>query len=347
MTSVLIIDDSALMRQMLTAAFATAHDFTVDTALDPLFALEKMKRRWPDVVVLDLELPRMDGMTFLKKVMAERPTPIVVCSTLTEKGAEASVRAMAAGAVSVFPKNQLKGSQGAPEVQQALVMMVREAAASRLSALGQKPIVGAAPVPAPSTPDVSLVALGASTGGTIALEQVLVALPADVPPIVVVQHMPEKFTLAFAQRLDSLTKVRVREAKGGEVLERGHVYIAPGGRHLSLVSEGGALTTRVFDAPHVNRHKPSVDVLFMSVAKLVGSRTLAMLMTGMGDDGARGLLALRQSGAMTVAQDEATSIVFGMPAEAIKLGAAQQVLPLHSLAPVITACRSVNKQQAA
>ncbi|MBL8934650.1 MAG: chemotaxis response regulator protein-glutamate methylesterase [Archangium sp.] len=345
MTSVLIIDDSALMRQMLTAAFASAHDFSVDTALDPLFALEKMKRRWPDVIVLDLEMPRMDGMTFLKKVMAERPTPIVVCSTLTEKGAEASVRALASGAVSVFPKNQLKASQGAPEVQQALVTMVREAAASRLSALGVKP-ANVATVAAPSMPDVSLVALGASTGGTIALEQVLVALPADVPPIVLVQHMPEKFTLAFAQRLDSLTKVRVHEAKGGEVLERGHVYIAPGGRHLSLVSEGGALTTRVFDAPHVNRHKPSVDVLFMSVAKLVGSRTLAMLMTGMGDDGARGLLALRQSGAMTVAQDEATSIVFGMPAEAIKLGAAQQVLPLGALASVIAACRGA-KQQAA
>lgn len=346
MTSVLIIDDSALMRQMLTAAFANAHDFSVDTALDPLFALDKMKRRWPDVLVLDLEMPRMDGMTFLKKVMAERPTPIVVCSTLTEKGAQASVQAMAAGAVAVFPKNQLKAAQGAPEVQQALVAMVREAAASRLSALGQKPASGAAPVSVPSTPEVSLVALGASTGGTIALEQVLVALPADVPPIVVVQHMPEKFTLAFAQRLDSLTKVRVREAKGCEVLERGHVYIAPGGRHLSLVLEGGALTTRVFDAPHVNRHKPSVDVLFNSVAKLVGSRTLAMLMTGMGDDGARGLLALRQSGAMTVAQDEATSVVFGMPAEAIKLGAAQQVLPLHALASVISACRGVSKQAA-
>lgn len=345
MTSVLIIDDSALMRQMLTAAFATAHDFNVDTALDPLFALDKMKRRWPDVIVLDLEMPRMDGMTFLKKVMAERPTPIVVCSTLTEKGAEASVRAMAAGAVSVFPKNQLKASQGAPEVQQALVTMVREAAASRLSALSVKP-GPTATVAAPSTPEVSLVALGASTGGTIALEQVLVALPEDVPPIVIVQHMPEKFTLAFAQRLDSLTKVRVHEAKGGEVLERGHVYIAPGGRHMSLVSDAGALTTRVFDAPHVNRHKPSVDVLFNSVAKLVGSRTLAMLMTGMGDDGARGLLALRQSGAMTVAQDEATSIVFGMPAEAIKLGAAQQVSPLHALAPLIAACRSA-KQQAA
>ncbi|MER2560098.1 MAG: chemotaxis response regulator protein-glutamate methylesterase [Myxococcaceae bacterium] len=345
MTSVLIIDDSALMRQMLTAAFATAHDFSVDTALDPLFALDKMKRRWPDVIVLDLEMPRMDGMTFLKKVMAERPTPIVVCSTLTEKGAEASVRAMAAGAVSVFPKNRLKASQGAPEVQQALVTMVREAAASRLSALSVKPGPTAA-VAAPSTPEVSLVALGASTGGTIALEQVLVALPEDVPPIVIVQHMPEKFTLAFAQRLDSLTKVRVHEAKGGEVLERGHVYIAPGGRHMSLVSDAGALTTRVFDAPHVNRHKPSVDVLFNSVAKLVGSRTLAMLMTGMGDDGARGLLALRQSGAMTVAQDEATSIVFGMPAEAIKLGAAQQVAPLHALAPLIAACRSA-KQQAA
>ncbi|MBM4781398.1 MAG: chemotaxis response regulator protein-glutamate methylesterase [Archangiaceae bacterium] len=345
MTAVLIIDDSALMRQMLTAAFAAAHDISVDTALDPLFALEKMKRRWPDVIVLDLEMPRMDGMTFLKKVMAERPTPVVVCSTLTEKGAEASVRALAAGAVSVFPKNQLKAAQGAPEVQQALVSMVREAAASRVSALGMKP-AGVVNVSAPSTPEVSLVALGASTGGTIALEQVLVALPADVPPIVLVQHMPEKFTLAFAQRLDSLTKVRVHEAKGGEVLERGHVYIAPGGRHMSLVSDGGALTTRVFDAPHVNRHKPSVDVLFNSVAKLVGSRTLAMLMTGMGDDGARGLLALRQSGAMTVAQDEATSIVFGMPAEAIKLGAAQQVLPLQALAQVIAACRGA-KQQAA
>lgn len=345
MTAVLIIDDSALMRQMLTAAFAAAHDISVDTALDPLFALEKMKRRWPDVIVLDLEMPRMDGMTFLKKVMAERATPVVVCSTLTEKGAEASVRALVAGAVAVFPKNQLKAAQGAPEVQQALVAIVREAAASRVSAMGVRP-ASVVNLAAPTTPDVSLVALGASTGGTIALEQVLAALPADVPPIVLVQHMPEKFTLAFAQRLDSLTKVRVHEAKGGEVLERGHVYIAPGGRHMSLVSDGGALTTRVFDAPHVNRHKPSVDVLFNSVAKLVGSRTLAMLMTGMGDDGARGLLALRQSGAMTVAQDEATSIVFGMPAEAIKLGAAQQVLPLQALAQVIAACRGA-KQQAA
>jgi two-component system chemotaxis response regulator CheB len=335
--NLLIIDDSAVARQSLTSLFALK-DFEVETAIDAVFALSKMERHWPDVVVLDLELPRLDGLGFLKQVMANRPTPVVVCSGLTERGAQASMAALAAGAVAVFPKTALRvGSDGGAE----LVRLVRAAAGSKVAspAVLAAPVQPHHPVPRgaarPGARVVDVVAIGASTGGPQSLEVVLSALGAGCPPLVIVQHMPEKFTRAFADRLDGLSDLEVREAQGGEVLKPGLAFIAPGGRHLQVRRANGELVTEVLDAPPVNRHCPSVDVLFRSLAKLAGVKVAGLVMTGMGDDGARGLLELKNAGAATFAQDEATSVVYGMPKEAARLGAAEAVVPLPQLASVI------------
>lgn len=334
----LIVDDSAVARQSITSLFASAKDFEVDTALDGVFALSKMERHWPDVVVLDLELPRLDGLGFLKKVMAQRPTPIVVCSGLTERGAQSSLAALAAGAVAVFPKTALRaGAESAAE----LVRLVRAAATSKVG----RPTVNATPTGtdkplvrppvAQARGAADLIVIGASTGGPQSLEIVLSALKPTCPPVLIVQHMPEKFTKAFADRLDGLSELNVREANGREPLKQGTALIAPGGRHLQVVRAGSEYLSEVFDAPPVNRHCPSVDVLFKSVARQPGLRTAAVLMTGMGDDGARGMLDLKNAGAATFAQDEASSIVYGMPKEAVKLGAAEASVPLEQLASLI------------
>ncbi|BCJ56207.1 chemotaxis response regulator protein-glutamate methylesterase of group 2 operon [Actinoplanes sp. NBRC 14428] len=341
---VLIVDDSAVVRQVLAARLRGSAGIEVIGAVpDPIFAMEHMNRAWPDVVVLDIEMPRMDGLTFLKKIMSVRPTPVVICSTLTRRGAETTMEALAAGAAAVIAKPDSGLKRFMEEDSGDIVAAVRAAAASNASRLRQAPrsltyaAVPAAPGPAPGPPGTEpaqLVAMGTSTGGTQALEVVLPALAPTCPGIVLVQHMPEKFTAAFAERLDALCRVRVREAADGDPVLPGQVLVAPGGRHMEL-RRTDTYRVRVFDGPPVNRHRPSVDVLFRSVAKVAGRHALGVIMTGMGDDGARGLLEMRRAGAFTVAQDEATCVVHGMPREAVLRGAVDRESPLGSIAEVI------------
>jgi len=339
MKRVLVVDDSAVIRQRFRDLLVGSDEFEVDVAADGVFALARMEKRWPDVLVLDLEMPRMDGITLLTKVMKEHPTPAVVCSSLTDKGADATVRALAAGAVSVFPKHQLRVKESCSSAEGDFLRMVREAASSRVDSSAQV-------LPAASRANVGgadlkagIIAIGSSTGGPQAVERLLVGLPATTPGIVITQHMPSPFTAAFAQRLDALCAMTVKEAQGNELIGPGLVFIAPGGKHLVIKREPRGLVTQVIDAPPVNRHKPSVDVLFRSVAK-VGAEVVAMILTGMGDDGARGLLELRQTGAKTYAQSEASCVVYGMPKEAVALGAAMEVRALEELHAVLHRCKA-------
>jgi two-component system chemotaxis response regulator CheB len=342
---VILIDDSAVVRKHLHELLTSAGIEVIATASDPLFAWPKMEARWPDVIVLDVEMPRMDGLSFLRKVMSERPTPVVMCSTLTAAGAATTIQALAEGAVGCVakPKIGLRDFLGDPS--NGLVAAVRAAALANVRRL-RLPATGAAtagsvmsragePPPAAShalseTTD-RVLAIGSSTGGVQAIETVLTGLPRTAPGIVIVQHMPESFTAAFAGRLNSVCVLDVREARDGDRVIPGRVLISPGGRHMQLVRSGAQYLVTVSDGPLVNRHKPSVDVLFRSVAQHAGGNAAAVLLTGMGDDGARGLLELRRAGARTAAQDEATSVVFGMPREAIRLGAAADVVPLHAV----------------
>lgn len=353
---VLIVDDSAVVRQVMSDILGKAPGVEViGTASDPLFALAKMRRDWPDVITLDIEMPRMDGISFLRKVMAERPTPVIVCSTLTMRGAETTMQALAAGAVSIIAKPTLGLKGFLNESARELVTAVRAAAGANLRALRAPAAAGvreAAPgsalprlasatgLPALASSSMAdttdrIIALGTSTGGTQALEAVLRSLPPTVPGIVVVQHMPEKFTALFAQRLNHICALEVLEAQDGQRVMPGRALIAPGGRHMSVRRSGAQYLVEVRDGPPVNRHRPSVDVLFRSVAKCAGRNALGVIMTGMGDDGARGLREMFDAGAQTIAQDEASSVVFGMPKEAIRLGAAGRVLGLQSIAPAI------------
>jgi len=305
--------------------------------------MQRMKQDWPDVIVLDIEMPRMDGLTFLKKIMLEHPTPVIICSTLTQKGAQTTLEAFAAGAACVITKPKLGLKSFLQDASNDLVMAVK--AASRVSVKRLIPRSGPAPGPvAKHTADVILgpavdramvqtteriVAIGTSTGGTQALEEVLVALPKAGPGIVIVQHMPEKFTAAFAARLDGLCAIPVKEAQNND---RGRALIAPGGKHLLVNRSGAQYHVEVVDGPLVNRHRPSVDVLFRSVAKAAGGNALGVIMTGMGDDGAAGLLEMRNAGARTLAQDEESCVVYGMPKEAVKCGAVEKVVPLSAIA---------------
>ncbi|MDO8893320.1 MAG: chemotaxis response regulator protein-glutamate methylesterase [Sulfurimicrobium sp.] len=342
---VLIVDDSAVVRQVLSGVLAEDPAIEVlGAAADPLFAMEKMRITWPDVIVLDVEMPRMDGISFMKKIMAERPTPVVICSTLTEKGAETTMQALAAGAVSIVtkPKMGLKrfledsSSDIVGAVKAASQANVRRMAAS-LQPLKVAPKLTADAILSPggghamAQTTERIVAIGTSTGGTQALEAVLTALPRVCPGIVIVQHMPEKFTEAFANRLDGLCQVDVKEAANNDRVLPGRALIAPGGKHMVLRRSGAQYFVEVLDGPLVNRHRPSVDVLFRSVAKCAGRNALGIIMTGMGDDGAAGLLEMREANARTVAQDEASCVVFGMPKEAIKRGAAEKVVPLSAI----------------
>jgi len=345
---VLIVDDSAVVRQVLSARLRESPGIEVVGAVqDPIFAMDHMNKNWPDVVVLDLEMPRMDGLTFLKKIMAVRPTPVVICSTLTQRNADISLEALAAGAVAVIAKPETGLKRFIEDDSADITAAVRAAAAAgrRRTAKAVPAMAGAAlpsrttampaaPVRA-ATNQERLVAIGTSTGGTQALEKVLPALPPGGTGVVVVQHMPEKFTAAFAARLDTMCRVRVVEARDGDPVVPGHVLIAPGGRHLEVVKRDSRYRVRVFDGPPVNRHRPSVDVLFRSVAKAAGPAALGVIMTGMGDDGARGLLEMRNAGAYTVAQDEATCVVHGMPREAVALGGVDREAPLPQIAEVI------------
>jgi two-component system chemotaxis response regulator CheB len=352
---VLVVDDSAVVRQVVSALLNAATGIEVIAACaDPVLAQERMRREWPDVVVLDVEMPRMDGISFLRQIMAERPTPVVICSTLTEQGARTTLEALAAGAVAIVTKPKLGLKQFLQDAGDELVASVRAAARAnvrRLTPRARPADAPAAGVVAKHTADVILaagapggtaramlqttervVAVGTSTGGTQALEEVLSALPRVCPGLVIVQHMPEKFTAAFAARLNGLCAVQVKEAANGDRVVPGRALIAPGGRHMLLRRSGAQYHVEVVDGPLVNRHRPSVDVLFRSVAKTAGSNALGVIMTGMGDDGAAGLLEMRQAGAATVAQDEDSCVVFGMPKEAIKRGGVQRTLPLSALA---------------
>jgi len=346
MIRVLIVDDSALVRQVVTQALSREAGIEViGAAPDPLFALERMKVNWPDVIICDIEMPRMDGISFLRKVMAERPTPVVICSSLAESGAQATFDALSAGAVSIITKPKVGLKSFLEDASNDIAQAVRAAARANLGALRRSvPTAAVAPAVAPAgglsvsarTTD-QVIAMGTSTGGTQALEAVLTQLPATCLGIVIVQHMPEKFTAMFAERLDSLCQIEVREARDGDRVIPGRALIAPGGRHMSLKRSGAQYVVEVADGPLVNRHKPSVDVLFRSVARCAGANALGVIMTGMGDDGARGLKEMHDAGAHTIAQDEASCVVFGMPMEAIRLGGADQVLPLGSIAAAMVA----------
>ena len=345
---VMIVDDSALVRQVVSTALSKEPDIeVVATAADPVFAISKMKTNWPDVLVVDIEMPRMDGISFLRKIMAERPTPVIICSSLAESGAQATFDAMAAGAVTIITKPKAGLKSFLEDASNDIVQAVRAAARANLKAMPRsnpavnplnRPKLTADVVLPAGTPTAmarttdQLIAIGTSTGGTQALEAILTRLPATCLGIVIVQHMPEKFTAMFAQRLNSLCKIEVREARSGDRVLPGLALIAPGGKHMMVKRNGAQYVVDVVDGPLVNRHKPSVDVLFRSVAKCAGHNALGIIMTGMGDDGARGLKEMRDAGAHTLAEDESTCVVFGMPKEAIRLGGAAEVLPLTRMA---------------
>lgn len=334
---VFIVDDSAVVRQVLTSLLERDRGIRViGAAPDPLFALQKMEKEWPDVIILDVEMPRMDGITFLRQLMAERPTPVVICSTLTKQGAETTFQAMQAGAFAIMAKPTLGLSGFLQDAAQEFIDTIKAAAKARMAPLLKRSPVAAIPAaPALAETTDQVVAIGTSTGGTHALEAVLTALPEVCPGIVVVQHMPAQFTAAFAERLDRLCRCQVKEARHGDRVMPGLALIAPGGKHMQLERSGAQYYVKISDGPPVNRHKPSVDVLFRSVAKTAASNALGIIMTGMGDDGAQGLLEMRRAGATTIAQDEASCVVFGMPKEAIARGAAGYVLPLSAISGAI------------
>ncbi|MGL6047314.1 MAG: protein-glutamate methylesterase/protein-glutamine glutaminase [Vogesella sp.] len=358
---VMLVDDSAVVRQVLTAVFTQATGIEVaDVAHDPIMAMEKMKARWPDVIVLDVEMPRMDGITFLKQLMSTRPTPVVICSSLTQKGSDMAMSALAAGAVEVIAK-PTGGVKAFLEANgNALVQAVKAAASARMGnvrvAPAAAPQAGASGKPLLATPSKlsadavldaptgremfstteRIVVIGTSTGGTQALEHILTRLPRGCPGIAIVQHMPERFTSSFAERLNRLSVIEVKEAANGDRIIPGRALIAPGGKHMMIKRSGAFYHVDIVDGPPVSRHKPSVDVLFRSAAKFAGRNALGVIMTGMGDDGAKGLKELHDTGAHTIAQDEQSCVVFGMPKEAIKLGAARDVLSLDALPGVIS-----------
>lgn len=347
---VLIVDDSAAVRQAMSDIIASDPALEVMAlAGDPYSAAEHIRREVPDVVFLDIEMPRMDGLTFLRKIMAQRPIPVVICSTLTEEGSAAFIAALEAGAIDVITKPRIATAQGLRDAQMRICDVARAAAHSRPRRVRppaapvkiEKKLTADVIIPPSSVrvkgPDSldRIVCIGASTGGTEALREVLMALPASAPGVVVVQHMPERFTGAFARRLDSLCHIHVKEGIDGDPVLPGQAIIAPGNHHMLLERVGSHYRVRIKDGPHVSRHRPSVDVLFRSAAQSAGSNATGILLTGMGDDGAQGLLEMRKAGAFTVAQDEASCVVFGMPKEAIERGGADAVLPLGHIANAI------------
>jgi two-component system chemotaxis response regulator CheB len=327
---VLIVDDSSLMRQLLTEILNSDPELEViGTAGDPFVAREKIKALHPDVLTLDIEMPRMDGLTFLEKLMRGHPMPVVMISSLTERGAETTLRALSLGAVDYIAKPKLDVSTGTIEQASDIIAKVKAAARVKVRGVNAHETTAAAlPAGYHFSATHKVVAIGASTGGTEALKDLLSPLPADFPGIVMVQHMPEAFTRPFAERLNSLCKIRVQEARDGDRILPGHALLAPGGHQMEVVRRGTEYAVRVYRGERVNRHLPSVDVLFSSCARQLGKNALGVLLTGMGADGAKGLLEMKEAHAFTIAQDEATCVVFGMPREAILLGAADQVLAL-------------------
>ncbi len=354
---VLIVDDSATVRQALATLLGTDPEIEVmGTAPDPYVAAQRIAQEVPDVITLDVEMPRMDGLTFLEKIMRQHPIPIVICSSLTEKGSETAFAALEKGAVEIITKPKMGTKLFFEESAVYICDVVKSAAHAHLQRRAN-----AAPPPSPMKvqPKLSadavlekggshamiqtterIVAVGASTGGTEALREFLEALPADAPGTVVVQHMPEKFTAQFATRLNGLCRVTVKEAADGDSVLRGQVLIAPGNRHLLLKRSGARYYVEIKDGPLVSRHRPSVDVLFRSTARYAGKNAVGVIMTGMGDDGAHGMREMKEAGAYNIAQDEASCVVFGMPAEAIKLGGVDRILPLNQIAgEVVRLCR--------
>ena len=350
---VLVVDDSAVVRQSLSSILESDPDITViATAADPIIAVKKIMKEVPDVITLDIEMPRMDGLTFLRKIMSQNPIPVVVISSLTTQGTEVAMKALEYGASEIIGKPAMNAAQFFNESKIMLCDAVKAASKAKLkrkkiSASRQAPVV-----PPKYSADVILekvsaykriintdkiIVLGASTGGTEAIRHFLAQLPEKSPGIAIVQHMPEGFTKSFANSLNNICKLEVKEAENGDRLYQGRVLVAPGNKHMLLKRVGKEYSVEVKEGPLVNRHRPSVDVLFRSAARYAGKNALGILMTGMGNDGAKGLLELKESGAHTIAQDEHSCVVFGMPKEAIKLDAAETILPLDKIAPYIVA----------
>ncbi len=349
---VLVVDDSAVIRQVMGDIIESDPELELEGAvIDPIFAMKRMELHWPDVIILDVEMPRMDGITFLQKIMSEHPTPVVMCSTLTVEGSVTAMQALSSGALEIIEKPKVATKAKLQEKNRRILEIIKIAARaknlSQLKSYSKK--VAIKDVDKKLTADAvmeratgvltetteGIVAIGTSTGGTQALETVLTSLPRTCPGIIVVQHMPANFTKAFADRLDGICDAQVLEATNGDKVLPGKILIAPGGKHMALKRCGAQYIVEVKDGPLINRHRPSVDVLFRSVAKFAGKNALGIIMTGMGDDGARGLLEMRQSGAVTIGQNEATCIVYGMPKEAVKLGAVEKEVALDKVASKI------------
>ena len=346
--SVVVVDDSALVRGLLTEIINRQPDMAcIGSAADPYAAREVIRTLNPDVITLDVEMPRMDGLDFLSRLMRLRPMPVVMVSTLTERGADVTLRALELGAVDFVTKPRIGLADGLKLLADEITEKIRTAAQARVgkplaagsgTASGSGPrstsgSAGAAPAAGSIAPSRRVIFIGASTGGTEATREVLAGLPPDTPPILVVQHMPPGYTGSYARRLDAQTPLRVKEAEHQEPLQPGHAYIAPGGQHLAIGRSGVNWIARLSDAEPVNRHRPSVQVLFESAARLVGHHAVGIMLTGMGGDGAQAMRLMREAGAYNLAQDEASCVVFGMPREAIRQGAVHEVLPLRSMAP--------------
>lgn len=358
-TRVLVVDDSASVRQTLTRVLEQDPDIEViGSASDPFIAAKRIRDEIPDVITLDVEMPNMDGITFLRKLMSQHPIPVVMCSSLTEQGSQTLLQALEAGAVDVILKPKIGAADHLAEIGENICHVVKAAAKAQLGNHRRNRIAAAAHplnpqekltadavLPPPSGKAMAkttemVVCVGASTGGTEALREMLEKLPANAPGMVIVQHMPEKFTAAFASRLNTLCEVEVKEAADGDAVLRGHVLIAPGGLHTLLERRGARYHVSVREGPLVSRHRPSVDVLFRSAARAAGANAMGVIMTGMGDDGARGMEEMHQAGAFTVAQDEATSVVFGMPKEAIARGGVDRIAALDNIAREIMSAQA-------
>jgi two-component system chemotaxis response regulator CheB len=349
-TKVLIVDDSALIRSVMNEIIRKQPDMeVVGVAPDPIVARELIKQTNPDVLTLDVEMPRMDGLDFLEKLMRLRPMPVVMVSSLTERGSEITLRALELGAVDFVTKPKLSIQSGMLEYAELITDKIRAAAKARVKArtvaqqdASRAPGEALPQIRNPLTSSEKLIIIGASTGGTEAIKEFLMQMPSDCPGILITQHMPEGFTRSFAKRLDGLCKITVREAEGGERVLPGHAFIAPGHSHLLLARSGANYVTQLDQGPPVNRHRPSVDVLFDSAARFAGKNAVGVILTGMGKDGAQGMLTMRNAGAHNFAQDEASCVVFGMPREAIAVGAAHEVGALSALPGMVLAHLAAN-----
>jgi two-component system chemotaxis response regulator CheB len=342
---VLIVDDSAVVRRTLSSLLESDPEIEVmATAADPFVAADRMNDEIPDVITLDIEMPRMDGLTFLRKIMTQHPIPVVICSSLADEGAQSTLKALEYGAVEIITKPRLGTRQFLEESRTTICEAVKAAGRARVGALHREHVVEPKLTADAILPQAThamaettekVIAVGASTGGTEALRSLLEPLPADAPGIVIVQHMPELLTRAFANRLNGLCAITVKEAESNDTVLRGHALIAPGNHHMLLRRSGARYFVEIKDGPLVCRHRPSVDVLFRSAARYAGPNAVGVILTGMGDDGARGMLEMKQAGAYNIAQDEATSVVFGMPKEAIKLNGVDKVMALSGIPSAI------------